>query len=319
MEELPGLIGDVRGDIVIDSTVDLNLQKLAEQSIRRLIDESGKKLNVSQGALVSIDDSGAAAAVVNIVAGHDEEEALAVGVGTAERIDAADHVADLPLDRGERHRRIVVIRVQFLQHPTADVDDGSAELRRGRIPSMADDGVETVEIRSRCGQRRFVHDAHTDDERFRRDADVLAGHERGHTRSVRRADQLSRRRETRHQRFVRAVARRRADGDRLRGVESGDDAAAGWRGELGVRGHHSRVHDVDDRAAAGIVAAVLAVENAVALIDPVEVPEEIRGGGIAASIEFRGVMRGVEDDLGLAAARGSELLRGGRIDGQRKQ
>ena len=64
MEELPGLIGDVRSDIVVDTTVDLNLQKLAEQSIRRLIDESGKKLNVSQGALVSIDNSGAVRAMV---------------------------------------------------------------------------------------------------------------------------------------------------------------------------------------------------------------------------------------------------------------
>ncbi|MDX8465052.1 transglycosylase domain-containing protein [Mesorhizobium sp. VK23B] len=64
MEELPDLIGDVRGDIVIDTTVDITLQKLAEQSIRRLIDESGKKLNVTQGALVSIDDSGAVRAMV---------------------------------------------------------------------------------------------------------------------------------------------------------------------------------------------------------------------------------------------------------------
>ncbi|TPJ22163.1 transglycosylase domain-containing protein [Mesorhizobium sp. B2-7-2] len=64
MEELPDLIGDVRGDIVVDTTVDLTLQKLAEQSIRRLIDESGKKLNVTQGALVSIDDSGAVRAMV---------------------------------------------------------------------------------------------------------------------------------------------------------------------------------------------------------------------------------------------------------------
>ncbi|MGX5805396.1 transglycosylase domain-containing protein [Bradyrhizobium sp. Arg314] len=64
MDELPDLVGDVRGDIVINTTVDLNLQKLAEQSIRRLIDESGKKLNVTQGALVSIDDSGAVRAMV---------------------------------------------------------------------------------------------------------------------------------------------------------------------------------------------------------------------------------------------------------------
>jgi penicillin-binding protein 1A len=64
MEELPDLIGDVQGDIVVETTVDLTLQKLAEKSIRRLIDENGKKLDVTQGALVSIDGSGAVRAMV---------------------------------------------------------------------------------------------------------------------------------------------------------------------------------------------------------------------------------------------------------------
>ncbi|MBN9242192.1 MAG: penicillin-binding protein [Mesorhizobium sp.] len=64
MEELPNLIGDVQGDIVVDTTVDLTLQKIAEKSIRELIDQNGKKLNVSQGALVSIDNSGAVRAMV---------------------------------------------------------------------------------------------------------------------------------------------------------------------------------------------------------------------------------------------------------------
>jgi penicillin-binding protein 1A len=64
VEELPGLIGDVRDDIIVETTVDLTLQKLAETSIRRLIAESGKKLHVSQGALVSIDNSGAVRAMV---------------------------------------------------------------------------------------------------------------------------------------------------------------------------------------------------------------------------------------------------------------
>ncbi|MDQ6436152.1 transglycosylase domain-containing protein [Mesorhizobium sp. LHD-90] len=64
MEELPTLIGDVRADIVVDTTIDLSLQKRAEESIRRLIDENGKKLNVSQGALVAIDDAGAVRAMV---------------------------------------------------------------------------------------------------------------------------------------------------------------------------------------------------------------------------------------------------------------
>jgi penicillin-binding protein 1A len=64
VEELPGLIGEVRADVIVDTTIDLHLQKLAEDSIRRLIDESGKKLNVSQGALVSIDNTGAVRAMV---------------------------------------------------------------------------------------------------------------------------------------------------------------------------------------------------------------------------------------------------------------
>lgn len=64
MQELPELIGEVQTDIVVDTTVDMTLQELAEKSIRRLIDENGKKLNVSQGALVSIDNSGAVRAMV---------------------------------------------------------------------------------------------------------------------------------------------------------------------------------------------------------------------------------------------------------------
>ena len=64
MDELPGLIGEVRSDIVVDATVDLALQKFAEQSIRRLIAEKGAKLDVTQGALVSIDNSGAVRAMV---------------------------------------------------------------------------------------------------------------------------------------------------------------------------------------------------------------------------------------------------------------
>ncbi|MFC5386291.1 transglycosylase domain-containing protein [Aquamicrobium segne] len=64
MEELPTLIGEVQGDIVVDTTIDLDLQKQAEKSIRRLIGENGKTLDVSQGALVSIDNSGAVRAMV---------------------------------------------------------------------------------------------------------------------------------------------------------------------------------------------------------------------------------------------------------------
>jgi penicillin-binding protein 1A len=64
MEELPALIGDIRSDIVVDATVDLTLQKIAEKSIRGLIQDNGKKAGVSQGALVSIDNTGAVRAMV---------------------------------------------------------------------------------------------------------------------------------------------------------------------------------------------------------------------------------------------------------------
>ncbi len=64
MEELPTLIGEVRTDVIVDTTIDLTLQKLGEKSIRRLLDESGRKLNVSQAALVSIDNTGAVRAMI---------------------------------------------------------------------------------------------------------------------------------------------------------------------------------------------------------------------------------------------------------------
>jgi penicillin-binding protein 1A len=64
MEELPELIGEVQGDIIVDTTVDFTLQKIAEKSIRELIDKNRDKLNVSQGALVSIDNTGAVRAMV---------------------------------------------------------------------------------------------------------------------------------------------------------------------------------------------------------------------------------------------------------------
>lgn len=64
MEQLPQLIGEARQDIIVETTVDLVLQTFAEASIRRLIDAEGKKFNVRQGALVSIDGTGAVRAMV---------------------------------------------------------------------------------------------------------------------------------------------------------------------------------------------------------------------------------------------------------------
>jgi penicillin-binding protein 1A len=64
MDELPGLIGDVKEDIVVDTTIDKSLEKKAEQSLVDVLDKDGVKLDASQAALVSLDGTGAIRALV---------------------------------------------------------------------------------------------------------------------------------------------------------------------------------------------------------------------------------------------------------------
>jgi penicillin-binding protein 1A len=64
MKELAGIIDPVEGDVLVDTTIDLGLQKNAGGLIREAIAENGSILNVSQGALVSMDGTGAIRALV---------------------------------------------------------------------------------------------------------------------------------------------------------------------------------------------------------------------------------------------------------------
>ncbi len=64
MDELPGLVGEIGTDLIVETTVDMHLQQLAERSIRRLVDENRDKASVSQGVLVSLDNTGAVRAMV---------------------------------------------------------------------------------------------------------------------------------------------------------------------------------------------------------------------------------------------------------------
>ncbi len=64
LSELPKLIGETKSDVTIHTTVDLDLQKVGEEAIRDLISQNGKKMDVSQGALVSIDGTGAVRAMI---------------------------------------------------------------------------------------------------------------------------------------------------------------------------------------------------------------------------------------------------------------
>ena len=64
MAQLPGMIGDIKEDLVIDTTIDLDLEKKADEAITAVIDKEGAKLSASQAALVSIDGTGAIRALV---------------------------------------------------------------------------------------------------------------------------------------------------------------------------------------------------------------------------------------------------------------
>ncbi len=64
VSELSKLIGETKSDVTIHTTVDLDLQKVGEEAIRDLIAQNGKKMDVSQGALVSIDGTGAVRAMI---------------------------------------------------------------------------------------------------------------------------------------------------------------------------------------------------------------------------------------------------------------
>ncbi len=64
MDELQGLVGDVKEDVIVDTTIDKTLEKKAEQSLAGVLDKEGGKFDASQAALVSIDGTGAIRALV---------------------------------------------------------------------------------------------------------------------------------------------------------------------------------------------------------------------------------------------------------------
>ncbi len=59
MDDLKALIGDVKEDLVIETTLDFELQKNAEQVLRTTLEKNGAKFNVKEGAIVAIDAGGA--------------------------------------------------------------------------------------------------------------------------------------------------------------------------------------------------------------------------------------------------------------------
>ncbi|KZL19486.1 Penicillin-binding protein 2D [Pseudovibrio axinellae] len=64
MELLPGYAGSIREDIIVDTTIDWDMQKAAETALISRISEAGRELNVAQGAVVTLNRNGAIRALV---------------------------------------------------------------------------------------------------------------------------------------------------------------------------------------------------------------------------------------------------------------
>jgi penicillin-binding protein 1A len=68
MDLVPGFVGQVAEDIVVETTIDTSIQRAAEDVLQTGLAEEGAKLKVSQGAVVVMDGAGA---VKGLVGGRD--------------------------------------------------------------------------------------------------------------------------------------------------------------------------------------------------------------------------------------------------------
>ncbi|WP_332461197.1 transglycosylase domain-containing protein [Acuticoccus mangrovi] len=63
-EVLPGFVGDVTQDIVVETTINLELQDLAQSALQDMLAKEGSAKGVEQGAVVVLDGAGAVKALV---------------------------------------------------------------------------------------------------------------------------------------------------------------------------------------------------------------------------------------------------------------
>jgi len=61
---LPGYVGAIDQDIVVETTIDLGLQEMAQDALQTKLNEEGAKMGVSQGGIVVLDGGGAVKALV---------------------------------------------------------------------------------------------------------------------------------------------------------------------------------------------------------------------------------------------------------------
>ncbi len=63
-ELLPEYVGKHSGDLIVDTTIDAGLQRVAQEKLRELLDTEGKKRAASEGAVVVLDPMGGVKALV---------------------------------------------------------------------------------------------------------------------------------------------------------------------------------------------------------------------------------------------------------------
>jgi penicillin-binding protein 1A len=63
-ERLTDLVGDSEGDLVVETTIDAELQRTAQMALRHRLDDEGKALDASQGAVVVLDTAGGIKALI---------------------------------------------------------------------------------------------------------------------------------------------------------------------------------------------------------------------------------------------------------------
>ncbi len=64
LETLPDLIGELKDSVVVETTIDLNLQGIAEKALRAELATNGEKMNASEAAMVVMDTTGAVRAMI---------------------------------------------------------------------------------------------------------------------------------------------------------------------------------------------------------------------------------------------------------------
>lgn len=63
-ELLPEFVGDRNADLIVETTIDAGLQRVAQQALRRLLDGEGAELRAGEGAVVVLDPMGGVKALI---------------------------------------------------------------------------------------------------------------------------------------------------------------------------------------------------------------------------------------------------------------